>query len=50
MKKAKSKREKDKEVQVRSVLLACDAAKKTLQLTELASRLKSKYGPQDTLA
>ena len=50
MKKAKSKREKDKEEQVLSVLLAGYAAKKTLQSIELASRLKSMYGAQDTLA
>ena len=50
VKKSKSKREKNKEEQVRSVLLAGDAAKKTLQSIELASRIKSMYGAQDTLA
>ena len=37
-------------MQVHSVHLAGDAAKKTLQLIELASRLNSMYGAQDTLA
>ena len=41
MKKAKSKREKEKEDQVHSIFLAGDAAQKTLYSIELSSRLKN---------
>ena len=49
-KKARNKKEKEKEEQVRSAHLAADAAKKISGSNELASKIKSMYGAQDTFA
>ena len=47
---AKSKTEKVKEYKVHSDLLASDAARRKLKSTDLASKLKCQYGPQDCLS
>ena len=45
----KSKTEEVKEDKVHSDLLASDAARRKLKLTDLASKPKCQYGPQDSL-
>ena len=47
--KAKSKAAKDKEDQVHSELLARDATRASVKLSDLVSKLSSMYGTQDHL-
>ena len=47
--KAKSKAAKDKEDQVHSELLAMDATRARVKSSDLVTKLKSLYGPQDLL-